>query len=66
MKKEKYLIIEVDNPEYKEAKRKNAAFSPQPKSIKVSNLPPQKPLSEQIKERERRQSDYEKKRTRYP
>jgi hypothetical protein len=54
MKKEKYLIIEVDNPEYKEAKRKKSTFSPQPKSIKVSNLPPQKPLSEVIKERERR------------
>ena len=60
MKKEKYLIIEVDNPKYKEAKRKNAVFSPQPKSIKVSNLEPQKSLAEVIKERERRQREYEK------
>jgi hypothetical protein len=58
MKKEKYLIIEVDNPEYKEVKRKNAAFSPQPKSIKISNLEPQKSLAEQIKDRERRHKQW--------
>ncbi len=54
MKKEKWTIIEVPNPLYKEAKRKSESFIPTPKSIKVTNLKPQKPLSEVIKDRERR------------
>lgn len=53
------IIYEVENPDYKKAKRDKKVYSPQPGTIKVTSLPPQKSLAEQIKDREKRQKEYE-------
>ena len=53
------MIYEVNNPKYKKPKR-NDSYAPQPGSIDRPNVPPQKSLAEQIKDRERWWAEYEK------